>query len=218
MKCSNALFAAGALCLALGAAAPVAAQATAFTIENASMALSGATIPGWDTTSAESRDNGPYNGTVSHQAIDSPLDPNAGSGSLVFEFTNASGSLTQQILLNTAGQEMESFSVEIAHDGQCGALLVGLYQENVWDVLAGGFVDVIDAGVPADTDGTLDTFTTVTVPMFTVDNSSGNPMRLFIGTAGGSAYGQGVVGAKVAVDYVRLENQPASVTEWTLYN
>jgi hypothetical protein len=191
------------------------AQVT-YTFENASMALSGANIPGWDATSGESRECGPFGGTVAHQAIDSAGDPNQGSGSVVFTFSAGSGSLTQQILLTTQGQTVESYSIDVAHDGGCTALVVGLYEENNWNVLDGGYKEIIAEGVPADTDGTLDSFTTVTIPSFTVPNSAGNNMRVFVGTSATGAYGAATVGAKVAIDNVRLS--PASaVADWTLY-
>lgn len=195
-------------------AAPTGAQ-DPFVIENGSMALSGANIPGWDGTSTMGRDNGAFNGTVTHQAIDSPSDPNPGSGSLVFEFTGAAGSLSQRIDLTGSGQTLQGFSADIAHDGSFTALVITFYEENAWDCVPGSSVDVIAEGVPADTDGTLDSFTTVTVPSFTM-TSSGNPLRILIGTSTScSGFSGHQVGSKFAIDNVRLLS--TSVEEWMLY-
>lgn len=181
------------------------AQTTDYVVRNASL-----------TSPILTSDWGGYNGSIAHQTIDSPGDPNKPTGSLLFTFSAASGSLTQDTGLTATGQTLTGYRVDFAHDGQCSNLILGFYESNAWDIFPGSGVNVITLGVPADTDGTLDTFTTVEIPSYTV-NSSGNPILLFIGTSCTGAYGSAVAGAKFALDNVRLISTSA-VQEWSLYS
>lgn len=211
------IFIPAAATLTLGLAIAAQAQPVAFTVENGSFAADQGAVIGWDTSSAEGRANGPFGGTIAHQgAIDSADDPNQGSGSLLYTFTAASGSLSQQILVTDTGQTIESFSVDLAHDGSFVALVVGFYQESIFDIYAGGSTEVIAANVPADTDGTLDEFQTVTIPAFETPNTN-SPIRIFVGTSATGAYGGATANvSQFAIDNVRV-NTGSNVSNWMMY-
>ena len=136
------------------------AGAFAYTIENGSMVQTGANVGGWDATSGETRGNGPYNGTVAYQAINSTSDTVTASGSLLFTASAAGCSLTQDTLITAAGQTV-TVSADVARDAGWTKLYMGFYNYTAYDEFAGGVVDLMT--VPADTDGTLNSFRTVSV-------------------------------------------------------
>ncbi len=201
------------VCAALSLPA-ISALAAVYTVENGSMALNGAAINGWDSSSAEARDNGPFRGAVSHQAIDSPSDPNPGSGSLVFTAAGTGAcSLSQETLITANGQEV-SLSADVARDDawSAGQLIFGFYDSTSWDCLAGCTINLAPLVTP-DTDGTLDTFTPVSVTATLP--TSGATVRIIIGTSC-DTYFSPPAGAKFAIDNVRPD-PPTAVEDWMLF-
>lgn len=173
-------------------------------------------IEGWDGTVVDGRDNGAFQCTSAYQAISSAADPVAGSGSVVVTAEAPFCSLTQQLKFTATGQTL-SIAAEISHDGTWDRLHFGFYEENVWDIMPAASVDIIGT-VPADTDGTLDTFYRVEVTGELTNTS--NPVRVFFGSActpyaGGAQNISGPTASKFAVDFV--QTPPSSVGEWQLY-
>ncbi len=197
--------------LLAAATLPVKAQPISYTILNPSMTATGGVVDSWSL----------FQGTGTHQpSIDSPGDPNPGSGSLLFTFNASAASITQDTGLTASGQALRGFSVDLAHDGTLLHLIIGFYEADpVWDIFldpVGGFKEaIVELAVPGDTDGTLDSFTTVNIPTYTV-NSAGHAIYLYVGTSATGAY-DAPVGAKIAIDNVRLEPD-ASVADWILFD
>lgn len=215
----------GLVLLAALITCPVRAQTPAYTVENGSIALDGTAISGWDSTSNEGRGNGPFQGVVTHQTVDSPDDPGSGTGSLVFEASAAACSLSQDTLIADHGQEV-TLTADLAWDAGWTVLWFGFFEynetESVYEVYSGGVIDVI-AQFPsgADTEGPLDSFHTVTVTFTLPDNTRHSPVRIYVGTSAGGFNGA-TVGAKVAIDNVRAippppPPTPAAAGAWTLY-
>lgn len=184
-------------------------------IENSSLAVSGV---GWDTTSGEGRGNGPYNATFTYQAsINSPYDSNTTSGSGLVTQTAAWMSETQDILGASAGQEVTLYA-DISRDASWTRLTFGVYLSGAtWDVVPGGSIDVVPLVTP-DTDGTLDTFTTVsvtvTLPALGVGDTT---YRAFIGTACDPWTSSGSTGSKFAFDNVRINPPVTKASGWEIY-
>jgi hypothetical protein len=184
-------------------------------IENGSLAVSGV---GWDITSGEGRENGPYNATFTYQAsINSPFDINPTSGSGLVTLTSTYMSETQVILGAAEGQEVTLYA-DISIDASWTRLTFGFYLSGAtWDIVPGGSIDVVPLVTP-DTDGTLDTFTTVSVTVILPPLGVGDTTyRAFIGTAcvpwdvGGSA------GSQFAFDNVRINPPVAKASSWEIY-
>jgi hypothetical protein len=198
--------------------------AAPYTIINGEMTGSApSTISGWDGTIVSGRENGPFQGTVEYQAINSPHDPNPSSGSALFTATSGYCSLTQQLGFNATGQTL-TVTADVAWDGNWEYLYFGFYEETVWDRMLDASID-ITLTVPPDTDGTLDDFHTVSVtgPL----TNTGNPVRVFIGSSC-SPYGVGaqIPGtSKFAIDNVTPDPTPTptptptplAAENWGLY-
>jgi hypothetical protein len=205
---------------------PFWAGAATYTIINGEMTGSApATISGWDGIVASGRENGPFQGTVAYQAINSPFDPNTGSGSTLLTATAGFCSLTQQLGFTATGQTL-TVTADVAWDGNWGYLFFGFYEETLWDRMPDASVD-ITLTVPPDTDGTLDSFHTVSVtgPL----TNTGNPVRVFIGSAC-TPYGTGALipgTSKFAIDHVTPDPPlaptptptpvPLAAQNWGLY-
>ena len=192
------------------------------TIENGSIN----TLIGWDTTSGEGRANGPYTGTIEYQAlINSPFDENTGSGSALFTATGSGVSETQDIL-GTEGQEVTAY-VDIVRDGTwTTSLVIALYRSGyTWDVITDSAIDIANPSspnyIPPDTDGTLDSFTTVstiTVNLPALDPLGDTNYAFYIGTSNSiSGYGGAVNGGKFAFDNVRINPPVAKASSWEIY-
>ena len=197
--------------------------AQVFTVINGSMTGSGTTISGWDGTAVSGRENGVYPpGTVTfaHQTPNSPLDDAVapGSGSIVITAGQTSMSFYQYLGITAQGQTV-SIWADIAWDGDWDRLHFGFYEgDPTYDVYAAlGSVEIVAAGtVPADTDGTLDTFRTVSIVNYVLPNNPTRNVAVWFGTAC-TPYGSGAkhTTSKFAVDHVR-----ASITKvdnWNLY-
>jgi len=173
-------------------------------------------LAGWDAVNVDGRDNGPFQGTVALQAINSSSDTSPTPGSIVFTLSGTflMGSLTQDLKITATGQKV-SVSADVARDGNwTSGLIFGFYNATGWDIYTGCYVDVTTLG-SADTDGTLNSFYSVAVNDVTLPNDS-SVVRVFIGNSAGP-YINSTVGAKFAIDNVKAlisSGEP----EWYLYN
>ncbi len=173
------------------------------------------TISGWDGVTVDSRENGPYNGTILYQAVNSPYDTETASGSLVFTSGAAFCSLSQALGITAQGQTVSIYA-DIAWDGDWDRINFGFYDATSWDIIAGCSVDIAPL-VTADTDGILDSFTTVEIKDVVLP-TSGAAVRVFIGTSCTPwTSGPKTIGtSKFAIDNIRAVNN-SSETNWNLY-
>jgi hypothetical protein len=171
-------------------------------------------LTGWDGITVDGRDNGPYNGTATFQAINSSGDTSLTQGSLVFTLTSTMGSLSQGLNITATGQKV-SISADVARDGNwTSGLIFGFYDATGWEIYTGCNVDVTTLG-SADIDGTLNSFYTVAVNDVTLPNDS-SVVRVLIGNSC-SPYTASTVGAKFAIDNVKALVSSGE-SEWDLYN
>ena len=210
------------LCLMAIFLALCSAALAQFTILNGSF---DGDLYGWDGVLVEGRENGPYMGSVAYQTINSPNDPVSGSGSILFTGSGNLCSLSQQLGILAQGQTLTIYA-DIARDDNWDYLIFGFYDENApgggWNICPDASVDVVPL-VPADTDGTLDSFVRIeaTGP---VTNTDGN-LRVFIGSSC-DPYTSTQSG-QFAIDYVSTEfapptptptaTPPSSASFWCLY-
>ncbi|MCX6998711.1 MAG: hypothetical protein NT106_00180 [Candidatus Sumerlaeota bacterium] len=174
-------------------------------------------LAGWDGITVDGRDNGPYQGTATFQAINSSSDTSPTPGSIVFTLSGTflMGSLTQDLKITASGQKV-SISADVARDGNwTSGLIFGFYDiTTTYDVYPGCSVDVTTLG-SADTDGTLNSFYTVAVNNVTLPNDGTN-VRVFLGNTA-TPWTATTIGAKFAIDNVKAlvsSGEP----EWNLYN
>ena len=179
---------------------------------------------GWDGIVVDGRENGGFGGSTAYQAINSSFDTSyPSSGSVLFTASSSACSLTQQLNFTASGQ-VYSISADIAWDGTWTNFFFGFYEENLWDRMTDCSFEITSSDVPSDTDGTLDSFTRVSIRDVTM-SSSGNPVRVFFGTSCSPGFGGAPVGSKIAVDNVTptydpsaiLLNRGSSVDEWYSY-
>ncbi len=182
-------------------------------------------IAGWDGTLVDGRENGGFNGTTAYQAINSSFDTSyPGSGSVLFTATAGNCSLTQELNINTEGQTL-SVSADIAWDGTWTNFFFGFYEgDPTWNRLEDCSFEITTDDVPADTDGTLDSFTRVTIRNVTL-GTNGLKARIFFGTSCTPNYTGAVIGTSIAVDNVTPDYDPSAVllnrgvgvADWYLY-
>lgn len=184
------------------------------------------TLSGWDGTTVDGRENGAFNATIEYQAlINSPFDEDTASGSGLFTAQSTMVSETQDIH-GTEGQEVTAY-VDICIDNNWTSLVIALYLGgSTWDTIADSAIDVANTSyanyvpVTPDTDGTLDTFTTVATRTITLPAlGSDTEYRFFIGTSNTeSGWGGATAGvSKFAFDNVRINPPLAKVSRWEIY-
>ena len=186
------------------------------------------TLAGWDGTVVDGRDNGAFNGTSSYQlSINSPFDEDTGSGSGLFLAGAVNCSETQTLPDAAEGQEVTAY-VDICIDANWTSLVISFYEGggDKWDVYTDSYIDIVNTADPnyvpvtPDTDGTLDTFTTVQTRPFTLPAfSGGDHYRFFIGTSNSVS---GYVGATAGVsqfafDNVRINPPATKASSWEIY-
>jgi len=186
------------------------------------------TLLGWDGTSSQGRDNGAFQGTISYQAlINSPFDEDTGSGSGSFLAGAVACSETQTISDAVTGQEVIAY-VDICIDSNWTSLVIAFYEGGgtTWDIITDSAIDVANPSSPnyvpvtPDTDGTLDTFTTVSTRIINLPPfRTGDHYRFFIGTSNSlSGYSGATAGvSKFAFDNVRINPPATKASSWEIY-